>query len=59
MADSINGERLHRRDEVSFEVDDSKLHNIGSNNAVVRDVSFEIKQSRKENFIASKSDIPR
>ena len=59
MADSINGERLRRRDEVSFEVDDSKLHNIGSNNAVVRDVSFEIKQSAKENCFASKSDIPR
>ena len=59
MADSISDERFHRRDDVSFEVDDSKLHNVGSNNVVVRDVSFEIKQSAKENCFVSKSDIPR
>ena len=61
MADSIRKELLQRGDNVSFEVENSKLHNACSHDIAVQEISFEIKPSKKEtSFVSNKeSDIPR
>ena len=61
MADSIRSELFQRGDNVSFEVEDSKLHNACSHDIAVQEIAFEIKPSKKEtSFVSNKeSDIPR
>ena len=61
MADLIGSELLHRKNEISFEVEDSKLHNTSPNDIAIKEISFDIKEMKSDNCLMSnkESDVPR
>ena len=61
MADLIASESLQQGDDVSFEVDESKVHAVCSDRKLVQGIAFGIKEPKKETRIVvdKESNIPR